>query len=284
MGMLTRLGRTTGKAGTALRRVSRRWWIIGGVAVAVIAAGAVALALFLPRDSAQAAETSTTATVGGSSSGCSSTGGTTSGGDAATMGGTTSTSTTSSTSSGIKIVGLDAWTVEVTASETDVADIAVGEQVELTTGDGDSFFGVVDEVGLLPSTTTGAALYPITLRVTGSPEGLHEGISVTAEIITTRRMNVLSVPSDASSTADGAMTVTVLGDDGAETGITVETGETSGSYTEVLSGLAEGDQVVDTPAVQSEGGEESRGSTSELPGGSSGEMPQPPSGGGFPGQ
>ncbi|WP_382308276.1 efflux RND transporter periplasmic adaptor subunit [Herbiconiux sp. UC225_62] len=179
----------------------------------------------------------------------------------------------SGTSAQFTIVGTDAWQVSLTVGETDVPNVASGDQVELSTDDGTSFFGTVDSVGLLPSTTSGAAAYPVTVTVTGSPEGLHDGVSVTAKIVYERRTDVLTVPAAAVTTGeDGTTSVTVVDADGAETTKSVTVGETVGTLTEITDGLAEGDLVkvtVFTPSGDGSGGTGTdRGATTgQFPGG-----------------
>lgn len=406
MGLRDGVSRALGRIGSALSRVSRRWWIVSGVGLTVAIAAVVAGVVLLPRDDAAAAETAVTATVGYETfetsveatgtvtptvsetvsfsasgtvtsvlvvagqqvtagdvlatttttqaqadlleaqadlataeanyddsvdEGDSSTviaanaakvtlaeedvadaqaaldattmvapvsgmvtsigfevgdvvGSSSSGGGASSSSSTSSSSTSTSTSSsGITIVGLSDWTVSVTVGSSDVTSVVAGDQVEFTTDDGDAFFGVVSEVGLLPSTTTGAAAFPVTLRVTGSPDGLYDGVSVTATIITTRRMNVLSIPSAAVSTVDGQTVVTVVADDGSQSQVDVEIGETSGSYSEILSGLAAGDTVTYTPVVQTStsgtGSTQTQDQTGQFPSGGTGDFPS----GGMPG-
>ena len=97
----------------------------------------------------------------------------------------------------------------------------------------------------MSSSTSGSAAYPVTVTVTGSPEGLHDGIDVDVEIVYERRAGVLTVPSAAVATGDdGGTRVTVVGADGEQVVTAVETGETSGDVIEITSGLAEGDEVV----------------------------------------
>ncbi|AXH34113.1 biotin/lipoyl-binding protein [Humibacter sp. BT305] len=205
--------------------------------------------------------------VGDAVSGSSSSGSSGSGSTGASGSG----STGSTSSSGqFTIVSTDSWKVSLSVSETEVSEIAVGDQVELSTDDGTSFFGTVGSIGLLPSTTSGAAAYPVVVDVTGSPEGLFDGVSVTGDIVYERRADVLTVPSAAvSSGTDGTSTVTVVADDGTETVTTVEVGETSGNLVEITSGLAEGDMVevtVFTPG--STGGQQGTGGgTGTFPGG-----------------
>ncbi|WP_426310610.1 efflux RND transporter periplasmic adaptor subunit [Cellulosimicrobium sp. E-16] len=164
---------------------------------------------------------------------------------ASTGGSGSSTSSGSSDTAAVTIVGTDAWAVDVSVGEADVAAIETGDQVEMTSDDlADTVFGTVSEIGRLPSTTQGAVAYPVSVAVTGSPEDLYDGVSVDVSIVTERRTDVLSVPAAAVSTNDdGASVVTLVADDGSTSERVVETGETSGQSVEIVSGLAEGDTV-----------------------------------------
>lgn len=202
-------------------------------------------------------------------------------GSGAGSGDAAASATSASDAAAFTIVSTDAWTLDVSVGETDIANVAQGQQVELATSDGTEYFGIVSEVGTLPSTTDGSAQYPVAITVTGAGEGLYDGVSVDVTIVYERRTDVLAVPSAAVTTTEGESTVTLVDEDGGETVAVVEVGETSGQYTEILSGLAEGDEVLVagfTPGEGNSGGTgDLRSGTDEMPGG--GEMPS----GGFPG-
>ena len=170
-------------------------------------------------------------------------------GDAVSGGSSTGPSTgggTNTTTAQFTIVGTDAWEVDVTVSDADVALIAVGDQAEVTLdGATDTVFGTISEIGLLSTSDSGVAAYPVTVAVTGDQEGLHDGVSADVELVYERRTDVLTVPSLAVTTAtDGTATVTQVDADGKAVEVTVTTGETSGNLTEITDGLAEGDEVV----------------------------------------
>jgi len=218
-----------------------------------------------------------------SGSGSSSSSGTSGSGTSGTGSGSTGTgsSSSSTSSSAFTIVSTDSWQVSLSVGETDVANVTVGDQVELSTDDGTAFFGTVSTVGMLPSTTSGAATYPVTVAVTGSPEGLYDGISITASIVYERRTDVLTVPSAAVTTAsDGTTSVSAVDADGNETTTTVTVGETVGTLTEITAGLAEGDLVAVTTFTPGAGNSGTGGmggtgtqqGTGTFPGG--GTMPQ----------
>ena len=188
-------------------------------------------------------------------------------------------------SAAFTIVGTDSYEVELSVGDSQIALITVGAQVELTSDDLDgTVFGVVRSIGLM-STATGAAAYPVMVDVTGDTSSLHDGIAVDAEIIYERRTDVLTVPSAAITTnADGTTTVTKVAADGSTQVVVVTTGETSGTSTEILDGLAEGDQVQVTTYARGSGDQQQGGfqfPDGEFPGGDfpGGEFP----GGSFPG-
>ncbi|GAA4844100.1 efflux RND transporter periplasmic adaptor subunit [Luteimicrobium xylanilyticum] len=213
----------------------------------------------------------------GSSSGSGSTGGSSSsGGMGGGSGSSSSSSSSTSSTAAFTIVGTSSWEVAVSVGEDDVENVAKGDQVELTGDDlSDTVFGTVSSVGLLPSTSSGSVTYPVTVKVTGSPKGLHDGVSVTAKIVYERRSDVLSVPSAAITTTDGTSTVEVVGDDGKTTKTTVTVGETSGQNVEITKGLTEGQKIQYTQTVFTPGSTSNRNGTNqqngELPGFGGGE-------------
>jgi multidrug efflux pump subunit AcrA (membrane-fusion protein) len=183
--------------------------------------------------------------VSGGSTSSSSTGGasaSTGSSSTATSGtGSTSTSTSTSTSD-FTIVGTNSWDISVSLGASDIKNIKAGQQVTLSTDENSSFFGTVASIGLLPSTTSGAATYPVVVDVTGSPTDLYDGVTVTAKIIYEKRTNVLTVPSAAVTTANGASSVEVV-KSGKTTKTTVTVGETVGNLTEITKGISTGAEV-----------------------------------------
>jgi multidrug efflux pump subunit AcrA (membrane-fusion protein) len=143
------------------------------------------------------------------------------------------------------VVGTDAWQVEVSVSDADVANLEVGDQAEVTPdGATDPVFGTIASIGLLSTSTQGVAAYPVTVDVTPGQEGLHDGVSADVDLVYERRTDVLTVPSLAVTTTDGRSTVVKVAADGTQSTVDVTVGETSGTATEITAGLAEGDQVV----------------------------------------
>lgn len=213
------------------------------------------------------------------------------GGSGSSASGAGSGSGSSSTSSAqFVVVGPDDWRVDTTVDEADVARVEVGDQVEMTSDNlTDTLYGVVSAIGLVSTSTSGVASFPVTVDVTDPGEALHDGVGVDVSIIYERRTDVLTVPALAVTRGeDGGSTVTTVADDGTQQQVTVETGETSGSLVEITSGLAEGDQVLVQVVTRtgSQGGQQGQNGGDGFPGGQfpggefpSGEFP----GGQFPG-
>lgn len=178
---------------------------------------------------------------------------------AGTAGAGPSGSTTSGTASEaqVVVVGTDSWTVEVSVDDSEIALIEVGDQAELTLEDAtDLVFGTVAEIGLVSTSTGGVAAFPVTIAITGQPEGVYDGVAADVEIVYERRTDVLTVPSAAVRTVDGASVVTQLDADGNEVETAVTIGETVGDVTEITEGLAEGDEVVVAVVTRTSDGED----------------------------
>ncbi len=158
---------------------------------------------------------------------------------------TVDTSTTSTETSAITIVSTGSFVVDATVAAEDVDQLKKGLQAEVSaTGVDDTIYGTVSEVGLVAQTNdSGAAVFPVTIDVTGRQEDLYAGVSATASIVVKQVPDVLTVPSRALSTDDGATYVTRVVD-GDEVRTEIEIGEAYGMSTEVTSGLEEGDEVV----------------------------------------
>jgi len=73
---------------------------------------------------------------------------------------------------------------------------------------------------------------------------LKDGDTGTLEIILDERMDVLYVPAKAVSAANGKPIVYYLRDDGMKAYKYVETGKTINAYTEIISGVEEGESVI----------------------------------------
>ena len=100
-----------------------------------------------------------------------------SGSSSASAGGSSGSTVSASASSAaaFTIVGTGSWSVAVSLGASDIKNVKVAQQVNLATTENTAFFGTVASIGLLPTTSTGAATYPVVIAVTGSPTQLFDG-------------------------------------------------------------------------------------------------------------
>ena len=141
------------------------------------------------------------------------------------------------------MVSTGSYVVNTTVDSTQVGQLKVGDQATVTvSGSTTPIYGTVGSIGLLASTSSGVASFPVVIDVTGSPSGVYGGSSATLSIITEELQDVIVVPTTAIHYSGDSTTVT-LDADGQKVTRTVVIGATSGGDTQVTSGLAVGDKV-----------------------------------------
>ena len=137
--------------------------------------------------------------------------------------------------------------------ELDISEVSVGQAVEVTADavEGMTYTGVVTKVSVAGTTSGGITTYPVTVRIDDT-DGLLPGMNVDAEIVIAEKDGVLAVPSGAVNrgntvlvTSDSPSASNALEQEAPEgyVYVQVETGISDNSYTEILSGLREGDTV-----------------------------------------
>ncbi len=132
-------------------------------------------------------------------------------------------------------------------SSSDLGRLTKGLQATITpSGAPQNVFGTVRSVGVVASSSSsGTAAFPVVIDVTGTPEGLHAGTTATVAITVKQLTDVLTVPTQAVRTTNGATTVQ-LSTNGTVTTTPVTVGGVYGTSTVVTTGLSEGDTVVVT--------------------------------------
>src|SRR6266849_5883155 len=182
----------------------------------------------------------------------------------------------SSTSTSAFIVLLDMSKIGITAqvNEADIGGLQVGQpaQFTVTAYPTQTFRASVTAVETIGQATSNVVYYTVKLTVDKqSLNGTHlySGMTATVNITTAERIGVLLVPaaalsfpgialqsgelsrsalsslaSSATSTATGTRGVVVVLRNGKLVPVAITTGLSNGQFTEVLSGLREGDQVV----------------------------------------
>lgn len=150
---------------------------------------------------------------------------------------------TSFTVASIKKEGTPIATLNVT--EVDIAKIQVGQAVKMTlnsTGD-EVFTGTVAGIDKVGTSSSGVANYPVIVKFDEPNDAILPNMGVEAEVILEEKEGVLLVPTSSITTMQGKKYVNVP--DGKESRqVEITVGISSTDYTEVISGLNEGDTVL----------------------------------------
>jgi len=135
----------------------------------------------------------------------------------------------------------DFFIVTVELDQVDVINVREGQKAIITFDalPDETFEGTVDIIDTTPIQTSGVVSYAVKIELPPTSHTILSGMTAKVEIEIASSENVVAVPNLAIQKQNERSFVT--GADGSR--IPIETGVTDGSYTEVLSGLAEGDQI-----------------------------------------
>jgi len=150
---------------------------------------------------------------------------------------------------------------EISLNEVDAAKVKVGQKTTLTFDAVEelSLTGEVIEVDTLGTVSQGVVTYTVKINFDTQDERVKSGMSVSANIITDMKQDVLMAPNSAikflGETSYVEMPNETVGTSlvGTNSGIvltasprqqTITTGLANDSYTEVVSGLSDGDQII----------------------------------------
>ena len=153
------------------------------------------------------------------------------------------------------ISDLGAIDTEVKVAEADVLNVALGQKAEVTLEalPGKKFIGKVVEIGASALPVTGAAAareFRVVIRLDAPDPGLRPGLTGDAEIVTSERTNVLTVPLQAVvlRTVDGQQRTGIFtfADDAVARFVPVTSGVIGGLSIEV-TGIEDGTRVITGP-------------------------------------
>ena len=148
---------------------------------------------------------------------------------------------------------------EVSLNEVDASKVKVGQKVNLTFDaiENLGITGSVAEIDTIGAVAQGVVTYNVTIGFDTQDERVKSGMSVSAAIITEAKPDVLLVPNSAVKIEGGESYVEVfdapIAESGGNQGVTsamlpsrlmVEVGLSNDISTEIISGLAEGGQIV----------------------------------------
>ncbi len=184
--------------------------------------------------------------------------------------GTGATTTSTSTSGFVDLADLKSLQVVAAFPEADAIKIKAEQSatVTLNADPGTTLTATLVSVSPTPTTTNGVVSYSATFSLAKLPAGARIGQTANVAVQTAKAANALYVPSTAVVTSGTTHTVTLA--DG--TSREVQIGVQGGSFTEIKSGLDEGEQVeLLQGAIGATGA--GQGRTGQFPGGQGGQIP-----------
>ncbi len=145
----------------------------------------------------------------------------------------------------VTLVDPKAFRIDVTVDETDVVKLAVGQAAAITFDalPNQRLQGKVISVAPSGTSQQGVVSYPVSIAVESPDRSFPAGMSATVSIETDRRDGALLVPNRAVRTQGRNRVVDVMIGEKTETR-TVQVGASDDQFTQILSGLKEGEQVV----------------------------------------
>lgn len=153
------------------------------------------------------------------------------------------------TSSGVPalvITNYDALGVTVSLGQTDIAKVRVGQDVTFSPDayKDRTYNGQVIRVDSVGNDASGVVKYNVYLVMSDADEKIFSGMTLDADIQTTRLDNVLTVPNAAIKPYEGGKAVRVVGEDHEPEFVPVEIGVKGEERTQILSGIEEGQEII----------------------------------------
>ncbi|GAA3073051.1 hypothetical protein GCM10010464_41430 [Pseudonocardia yunnanensis] len=141
---------------------------------------------------------------------------------------------------------IDSFQLVVPFEESDASRIAPNQRVEVTVDAVPDLRADATVLAIAPSgnSATGVVRYYATIVLTEHDDRLHDGQTALANVMVQAVDNVLRVPSAATRTDAGRLVVDVRGPDGAPIPTPFQAGLVGDEFTEVVSGLTEGQELV----------------------------------------
>ncbi|MGI8921883.1 MAG: efflux RND transporter periplasmic adaptor subunit [Solirubrobacteraceae bacterium] len=158
----------------------------------------------------------------------------------------------------------------VPLTESDIRNVRTGQPATVSVNalPNVELAGHVASISLLPTTSSGAVSYNVTVQLDQRASGLRTGMTASAQIVVKQVSDAINVSTSAISSRGGTTTVTVLRG-GRQVVEPVTVGIAGDSTTQILSGLNSGEQVM-LPTITSSsasGGAGGAGSGGRLGGG-----------------
>lgn len=148
----------------------------------------------------------------------------------------------------MSMAAMDQLIFRGTVDEIDVGRLATGMHAEIQIGalPDARVSGRLTEISLKARSEENATVFPVEITLDAADETvLRAGFSANADVIIERRTDVLTIPERLVTFEGDSARVEVLAPDGSREWRTVETGLSDAVAVEILSGLEEGERVIE---------------------------------------
>jgi multidrug efflux pump subunit AcrA (membrane-fusion protein) len=152
----------------------------------------------------------------------------------------------SSGDTAVRIDNLDNLVVKVEVSEVDINKISESQKAIVTFDalPDKEYEGVVNLISSAGSNASGVVEFSVTVKVLNADSSVKPGFTAVVSIVTSSIENALLVPNGAVISRDGSSAVILVGFDNSTTIVPVETGASSDTFTEIISGeITEGSKL-----------------------------------------
>lgn len=160
-------------------------------------------------------------------------------------------------SASIGLADISQYHVDVLVDETEIAQVQVGQKVDLTFDalPQATATGVVSRIDPAGTINQGVVYYNVRVNLDPTQDPLLADMSANVRIILDTHTNVLAVPGGAVRSDSKGYYVNVVGANGEAQRVDVTTGYTDGDLTEVSGNLQRGEQVyISEPPARQQGG------------------------------
>ena len=144
--------------------------------------------------------------------------------------------------------------MSINVDELEIGSLSVGQKVQITADavQDKNYVGTVTRVSMKGASNGGTTTYPVTIRI-DETDGLRPGMNANAEIVVAEAANALTVP-NAAIVRGGYVLVTQDSPSASKADTTMEapegfvyvavkTGVSDDDYTQIVSGIQEGDTI-----------------------------------------
>jgi HlyD family secretion protein len=154
----------------------------------------------------------------------------------------------------ISIIDREPLHLDLKLSENDIVLVQNGDSAELSIDALPDWqqIGTITSISPAADTSSGIAAYRARIDFTDGDARVLVGMTANASIVVEERNDILVIPNSALLPKGTGRVVQIRGADGQITEIDVTTGLSDGIYSEVLSGLEEGQEIIETPLTRQE--------------------------------